>query len=246
MIAYRRAKKLFEYRTPNDSFSRLAQISQQPATFEFPRKQLPLQFYFCGPLHDLSGPQAIDFPFEKLTDQPLIYMSLGTIQNRPLQFYEMIATACASLEVQLVISLGGSTQLSQLPSLPGSPIVVKFAPQLALIRRSDLVITHGGLNTTLESLAHGVPLIAIPITNDQPGVAARIEWTKVGEFLSVSQVNGQNLQQKIRQVLTDPKYQQKARQMQKDIQSSGGVKFAVDIIERAAATGKAVQSRSPD
>ncbi len=245
VIAYRRAKNLFEYKTPNDSFSRLAQISQQPATFEFPRTQLPRQFHFCGPLHDLNGHQSMDFPFEQLTDQPLVYTSLGTIQNRLLYLYEMIATACASLDVQLVISLGGSTQPSELPSLPGSPIVVEYAPQLELIRRSDLVITHGGLNTTLESLAHGVPLIAIPITNDQPGVAARIQWTGVGEFLPISKVHVQNLQQQILQVLTDPKYHQNAKKIQQDIQNSGGVKFAVDIIKKAAASGKAVESRSP-
>ncbi|MFZ0710133.1 MAG: glycosyltransferase, partial [Terrimicrobiaceae bacterium] len=58
----------------------------------------------------------------------------------------------------------------------GSPIVVPFAPQLELLRRAALTITHAGLNTALESLNQGVPMVAIPIPNDQPEVASRLEW----------------------------------------------------------------------
>src|SRR2546422_7887921 len=69
--------------------------------------------------------------------------------------------------------------------LAGEPIVVEFAPQLELLKRAALCITHAGLNTALECLSNGVPMVAIPITNDQPGVAARIEWTGTGEMVSV-------------------------------------------------------------
>src|SRR6266853_6737775 len=57
--------------------------------------------------------------------------------------------------------------------------------RLSLLKRAALCITHAGLNTSLESLAQGVPMVAIPVTNDQPGVAARIAYTKTGEFVEV-------------------------------------------------------------
>jgi UDP:flavonoid glycosyltransferase YjiC (YdhE family) len=71
------------------------------------------------------------------------------------------------------LSLGSRDQRLDL-NLEGAPFVVPFAPQLELLRRAAITITHAGLNTALESLAQGVPMVAIPITNDQPGVASRL------------------------------------------------------------------------
>lgn len=56
-----------------------------------------------------------------------------------------------------------------------------IAPQFAPLEKATLAITHAGLNTALEALARGVPMVAIPITNDQPGVAGRLEWLGLAE-----------------------------------------------------------------
>ena len=66
--------------------------------------------------------------------------------------------------------------------LPGNPLVVGYAPQLELLSRATLTITHAGLNTALESLSAGVPMVAIPVGNDQPGVSARLKAARVGRF----------------------------------------------------------------
>ena len=91
------------------------------------------------------------------------------------------------LDVQLVISLGGATEPEELGYVPGSPIVVKAAPQLALLKRACLCSIYNAINTTLESLSNGVPMVAIPVTNDRPAVAARIAWTKTGEVVQPKQ-----------------------------------------------------------
>lgn len=81
--------------------------------------------------------------------------------------------------------------MSSLPELPGNPIVVNYAPQLELLKIADLTITHAGVNTTLESLSNGVPLVAIPITNDQPGVAARnIFYCLIQPWLTAFRIPG--------------------------------------------------------
>ena len=77
----------------------------------------------------------------------------------------------------------------QFASLPRDPITVPFAPQLELLKRAAVCITHAGLNTALESLTNGVPMVAIPITNDQPGVAARVRWTRSGEVVPLKKLN---------------------------------------------------------
>lgn len=120
----------------NDAFSPLAQISQQPAEFEFPRQNLPEWFHFTGPYHDAVGRQSIDFPFEKINEKPLVYASLGSILGHNQQIFQYIAQACKGLNIQLVISLGGALEPEALPNLPESPLVVKYAPQLELLKKA--------------------------------------------------------------------------------------------------------------
>ncbi|MFP4009104.1 MAG: glycosyltransferase [Spirulinaceae cyanobacterium] len=237
---YRQQWHLPLYSHPNDANSPLAQISQQPAAFEFPRKKLPLCFHFTGPYHYSSAREPVPFPWEKLTGKPLIYASMGTLQNRLLYVFEIIAEACQKLDAQLVISLGSSTPSEALPQLAGNPIVVNYAPQLELLQKASLTITHAGLNTTLESLTNGVPLVAIPVTNDQPGVAARIVWTGVGEQISLKALNPEKLRRLVQKVLTESSYKENAVRLQKAIQASGGVEQAVDIIEQAVRTNQPV------
>ena len=180
------------------------------------------------------------FPYEKLTGRPLIYASMGTTQNQLLWIFQMIAEACMGLDAQLVITLGGGVNLKSLPESPGNPIVVGYAPQLELLKKASLTITHAGLNTTLESLSNGVPVVAIPITNDQPGVAARIAWTGTGEVIPLGEVTGEKLQKAIIRVLTENSYKKNALRLQKAIHRAGGTKRAVDIIEQVVSTGKPV------
>ena len=131
--------------------------------------------------------------------------------------------------------MGGATEPEELGYVPGSPIVVKAAPQLSLLERASLCITHGGMNTTLESLSNGVPMVAIPITNDQPAVAARIAWTKTGEVIALDNCTVDSLATAIRQVLWQPEYRHNASKFKTEIANAGGVTKAAEIIEVAIA-----------
>jgi zeaxanthin glucosyltransferase len=237
---YRRGWGLPAYSGNNDYFSKLAIISQHPAELEFPRRELPPYFHFTGSFHDSTGRPFIDFPFEKLTGKPLIYASLGTLQNRLEYIFSYIAEACLGLDAQLVISLGGSLTPEALPNLPGNPLVVEYAPQLELLQKASLAITHAGMNTAVESLTNGVPMVAIPIAADQPGVAARIAWSGAGEILPLSSLRVPKLRQAIKRVLTEKSYEYNAVRLQQAIHQAGGVSRAADIIEKALFTGKPV------
>ncbi|NEP00563.1 MAG: glycosyltransferase [Symploca sp. SIO2E9] len=241
---YRREWNLPSHTSPGEYFSKLAQLSQQPAEFEFPRQYLPECFHFTGPYHSRASREPVAFPEQKLTGQPLIYASMGTLQNRLIEVFDKIASACVGLDAQLVISLGGSVNPDSVSQLPGSPLVVNYAPQLELLQKATLTITHAGLNTTLESLSNGVPMVAIPIANDQPGIAARIAWTGVGEVLPLAQLSVPRLQTKIKQVLSGDSYHKNAIRLQEAIGRAGGVTRAADIIEQVVSTGKLVLSQT--
>ena len=237
---YRQQWKLPPYSDSSQVFSKLAQLSQQPAEFEFPRQHLPECFHFTGPYHNPASREPVSFPFEKLTGQPLIYASMGTVQNRQQEIFKSMAEACVGLDAQLVISLGGSTNPESLQGLPVNPLVVGYAPQLELLQKARLTITHAGLNTTLESLSNGVPMVAIPIANDQPGVAARLAWTGAGEFVPLKKLSAPKLRTAIQRVLGEDSYKKNATKLQEAIRRAGGVSRAADIIEQVVSTGKPV------
>ena len=130
--------------------------------------------------------------------------------------------------------------LEGLPALPGNPIVVSYAPQLALLERASVAITHAGMNTALECLTYGVPMVAIPITNDQPGVASRIAWIGAGEIVPLNKLSATTLKTALKLVLNQAIYRQNAIRLKQSIAQSGGVKRAADIIELAISTKQPV------
>jgi UDP:flavonoid glycosyltransferase YjiC (YdhE family) len=96
------------------------------------------------------------------------------------------------------------------------------------------------MNTALESLSHGVPMLAIPVTNDQPGVAARIHWLQVGRRLLLNRLNVPAARAAIREVLEEERYAVNARVLQREIQSLDGPGRAAEIVETAIATRQPV------
>ena len=242
---YRREWKLPVYSKPNDAYSQLAILSQAPAEFEFPRQELPPWFHFTGTYLTSASRAPVPFTYEKLTGKPLIYASMGTLQNRLIWVFQTIASACEGLDAQLVISLGGSAKPESLPDLPGNPLVVEYAPQLELLEKATLMITHAGMNTTMECVKNGVPMVAIPVANDQPGVAARIAWTGAGEVVPLGNLSVKRLREAIERVLREDSYKKNAAKLQKATKQAGGVNRAADIIEQAVSTGKPVSSSQP-
>lgn len=229
----RREWGLTPLRHAGDMLSPLAQITQLPAALEFPVPDLPPLLHYTGPFVDPQVREPVSFPWEKLDGRSLIYASMGTLQNRLGHVFQMIADACSGLDAQLMISLGGGIQPEDLGSLPGNPLVVSYAPQLEILRRAAAVITHAGLNTTLEALAEGVPLVAIPLGNDQPGVAARVAYRKAGVVVPLKKLSTRRLRQAVQAVLADDTYRIAARDLQAAIQQADGLKTAADLIEDA-------------
>jgi zeaxanthin glucosyltransferase len=214
-----------------DALSRVAQIAQLPSVLEFEiGARLPL-LHYTGPFVDAQLRSAVDFPWERLDGRPLVYASLGTLQNGSEEVFRTIAAACAGLEAQLAISLGGGLEPERLGALPGDPVVVRYAPQLEIVKRAAAVITHAGLNTVLESLAEGVPLVCLPLGNDQPGVAARVAARGAGVVVPRRKLTVDRLRSAVRAVLEDGRYRCAAQEVQAAMRQVDGLGLAADLIE---------------
>ena len=165
-----------DWTNPATAVPRLAVITQTPKEFDFQGIPWPPEFHYAGPFHESEGRAFIPFPWEKLNGKPLIYASLGTLVNGLDHVYKTILEAVGKLpDVQVVLSIGTNIDPDRLEPIPLDTIIVRKAPQIELLKRAALCITHAGLNTTLESLAQGVPMVAIPIAFDQPGRQHRAE-----------------------------------------------------------------------
>jgi zeaxanthin glucosyltransferase len=193
-----------DWTNPATAVPRLAMITQTLKEFDFPGIPWPPQFHYAGPFHEIEGHAPIPFPWEKLNGKPLIYASLGTLVNGLDHVYKTILEAVGRLsDVQVVLSIGANIDAGRLEPIPANTIIVRRAPQIELLKRAALCITHAGLNTTLESLAQGVPMVAIPIAYDQPGISARIAHHGVGEFVDLDSLSVTSLLQLIRKALTN-------------------------------------------
>nr|WP_286177905.1 glycosyltransferase [Rhodopirellula sp. JC639] len=235
---YQRQNGLPRYNTVSEMGSDLAQVVQLPAALDFPRRQIEPSFHYTGPFHNRNSRPPVEFPWERLSDDvPLIYASMGTLQNQIRHVFETIAEACRELPVQLVLSLGGGDNADDFAALPGDPIVVDYAPQLELLQRASVCITHAGLNTALESIAHGVPMLAIPITNDQPGVAARIRHHGLGQVIGLNKLTAGKIREGLQTLLQNPLYTENAKTFQRTIASTDGVGQAASIIETVLGDG---------
>jgi zeaxanthin glucosyltransferase len=212
-------------------FPALAHITQLPECLDFPRSALPHNFYYTGPFVDKAARRWVEFPWDHLNGRSVVYASLGTTRCSEPGIFHLIAEACDGLDLQLVISLGGRRDPEMFAGLPGTPVVVRDAPQLELIKRAEVVITHGGLNTALETLMEGKPMIVLPKSFDQPAVAARLEWLGVAEVLPPEGLSEKKIRVALAKVFSDPSYRKSAKEVQAKIISARGLERAADVIE---------------
>ena len=199
---------------------------------------------YVGPLVDDARPP-VAFPWDALDGRPLVYASLGTVQAGADAVHDVMARACADLDVQLVMTLGGAHD-GPLPRLPGDPIVVARAPQLDLLRRAALCITHCGMNTTMECAGAGVPVVGLPIIYDQPAVAARIRHAGLGRTIPVRRLTVSGLRAAVADVLADDAIRSRAAEVAASCAAAGGPTRAAELVEEVALrTGDQI-GRVPD
>ncbi len=216
--------------------SPFAILTQTPKEFDFPDSSLPLQLRYLGPLQADAPRAPVPFAWEQLDGRPLVYASMGTLVNGSEVIRDALLQAMRALpELQCVLTLGGSEVPANHQNSPENIIVVKQAPQLDLLRRASLCITHAGLNTVLECLQLGIPMVAIPIGFDQPGVATRIAYHHVGETISLETLTADRLVELIRQVLHDPSYRRSTAHFKTLLAAKYSLDRAAELVEQAFA-----------
>lgn len=186
-------------------------------------------FRFVGP--SIRERDAQDnFPFGRLDGRKLIYISLGTINTKFNDFYKKCMEAFADSDFQVVMSVGTKTSLDDFDRIPDNFIVQNEVPQLEILKKASLFISHSGMNSVSESLYYGVPVLSIPLVNDQYLVSRQLTGAGAGIALKMEEITAGSLRESVSRMLSDNRFAQASRRIGESFRAAGGYKTAADCI----------------
>lgn len=194
------------------------------------------RFHFVGPSIQPAARGANDFPWHELdVSYPCVYLSLGTVYNDNLTFYRQVLDVFGAYPAQFIVSLGKQVPVSALGEIPPNFLIQPTVPQLELLPKVDLFITHGGMNSVNEALYFGVPLVVVPQQSEQMlnGRQAAHKGAAIllGERPPYGQVTMTALRTAVDTVLAQPSYREAAAVLGASFRAAGGYERAADLVE---------------
>ena len=161
----------------------------------------------------------------------LIYFSLGSLGSADVALMRRVIDCLAATPHRYIVSKGPlHAELDLASNMYGA----EFLPQTSVIPRADLVITHGGNNTTTECLHFGKPMIVLPLFWDQHDNAQRVDELGLGVRLDTYRFTDAELHGALARLLGDSALRDRLARAAADIQHRQGLRRAADIIEGAA------------
>ncbi|MCY8071347.1 glycosyltransferase [Bacillus inaquosorum] len=219
---------------PAVSFEQLAvpealNIVFMPKSFQIQHETFDDRFCFVGPSLGKRTEQE-SLLIEK-DDRPVMLISLGTAFNAWPEFYKMCIEAFRDSSWQVIMSVGKSIDPESLGDIPAHFTIRQSVPQLEVLERADLFISHGGMNSTMEAMNAGVPLVVIPQMYEQELTAKRVDDLGLGVYLPKEEVTVSRLQEAVQAVAGDQEVLSRVKNMQKDVKEAGGAERAAAAIE---------------
>ena len=157
-------------------------------------------------------------------------VSLGTLNaERGGDFFEKIKHALGPLPIQVILVAPQS-----FGPFPENFIVQPWVPQLDLLPKIDLLLSHAGSNAVCEALAHDLPVVVVPITDGQPVVAQQVADSGCGIRLSFTRSGSPEIRDAVKQALTDPKFREAARRIRRSFDAAGGAPRAAELLQMLA------------
>ena len=165
--------------------------------------------------------------FRKTRDK-LIYISMGTVNNNLPDLYRSCIDAWRNSPHQILLSVGDLVDPILPTDLPEHIEVHRHVDQIAVLEQADVFVTHCGMNSVSESLWFGVPMVLLPQTTEQGGVAARVE--QLGAGIRPKSVTAPALHAAVEQVLSTPDYREHAEVLAAGFRKCSGPRGAAEKI----------------
>ena len=164
---------------------------------------------YVGPVFEQAGPDEVWTP--PPGDGPLIVVSLGTTDMDEIPVLNRVLAALAHERARVVATVGEHADPDDIPT-PANAVLSRFIQHAAVLPHADLVISHGGIGTALAAMAHGVPVLFLPLGRDQPINAAAIAATGAAAVLPSTASAGQ-IARAVEEMLGDASYAEAARRV---------------------------------
>jgi MGT family glycosyltransferase len=182
-----------------------------PQEFDVAMPDLPANVRYIGAIRDDPPAVEQEAPWGSGDGRPRVLVAFSTTYQRQEEALRRAATALAALPVQALLTVGATINPNTIE--PGPNVAIhRYLPHAALLPDCALVVTHAGLGTVLAALAHGVPLLCLPMGRDQHDNAARVAACDAGLVLSAD-AGVEEIRRAIHELLTTPDYQIAARRM---------------------------------
>jgi MGT family glycosyltransferase len=182
--------------------------------------------HFVGPMitprHDASN-----FPFDHLSGDPLVYVSLGTTINNHPAFFKLCLEAFAGQPYQVVMSIGDRVAVDQLGEIPANVLIRPSVPQLEILQRARVFISHSGMNSVQESLYYGVPMLLVPQQTEQDLTANRVAELGAGIKVKLP-IKPEKLLALTERLITNPTFRIRADVVGDSLLKAGGASRAAD------------------
>jgi UDP:flavonoid glycosyltransferase YjiC (YdhE family) len=209
--------------------SRHLVLSPFPPSFRDPANPLPPTGHAIRPVaaeEDSARPGLAELP------RPLVYFTLGTIFNLESgELFERVLAGLSELPVSVVVTVGRELEPEALGPQPANVRVESYVPQSLLLPHCDLVVSHGGSGSVVGALAHGVPMVLLPIGADQPLNAARCDALGVARVLDPFHATAADVADAVTDVLAEPGYRSSAERLQAEIEALPGPEHALRLLE---------------
>jgi len=190
----------------------------------------PSNYLFTGPNINVEVANSdSNFPYEKLEGKKVIYISLGSVVVSR-QFLETCIIAFSNTDFTVVLNVSKVFKKEDF-TVPDNFILCSFAPQIEILSRASLFLTHGGMNSTHEGIYFEVPLIVFPQGGDQFMVAQAVVQNKLGLWLNSKKVSPEKLLNAANQVLEDVEIKNNIKAMSQSLKKAGGYKRAADEVQ---------------
>jgi MGT family glycosyltransferase len=164
---------------------------------------------------------------EKKRDK-LIYISMGTVNNNMMALYKRCLAALADTDYQVIMSVGNLVSIEEFGVLPENISVFTHVDQIAVLQQANIFVSHCGMNSVSESLYFGVPLVMLPQTSEQGGVAERV--FQLGAGIKLDKSDAASILGAIRKIFADNSYTQNAAVISEGFKHCSGAKGAADKI----------------
>jgi UDP:flavonoid glycosyltransferase YjiC (YdhE family) len=202
--------------------------------FDFPAERPAANLRYVGPiLEEPAWTQPWTSPWAADDRRPLVVVSMSTTFMSQERAIQRCIDAVAVMKVRALVTVGPALQPASFRGAD-NVVVVRSAPHDAVFAQARAVVTHAGMGTVTRALAHGVPLVCMPMGRDQDDVAARVRWHKAGLRIGHG-ASAVKIRRALDRVLREPSFREGAQRQRAVIDADVSADRAVTELEALAA-----------